>query len=192
MTLHDRVRTLIESRYGGNVNAAAKASGIPQRNLAAIVAREIKNPRAELVGRIARWFMVSTDWLLTGEGKGPDDEWGVGVQEFLEWKHLITDLKLDEPVHTLTLRLPRAAAGAMIVFRVSQLGGRPTRKRKIEHYELEERAPFAPGFLDASRLEYQAWLAFFKQWLELAGREKVRQVLMRNAEAIRVRFADAE
>jgi hypothetical protein len=135
-------------------------------------------------------FKVSTDWLLTGEGEGPDDDWGVGVQEFLEWEHLITELKLPEPVHSATLQLPRATARAVVVLRVSELGGRATRKRRIDNLEFEERAPFAPGFLHASGLEYQAWLAFFRQWLELAGREKVRRALMKNTDAISLRFGE--
>jgi hypothetical protein len=42
---YQRIRQLIDSVHAGNVNAASKALGMPQRTLAAIVSGEIKDPR---------------------------------------------------------------------------------------------------------------------------------------------------
>jgi hypothetical protein len=101
---------------------------------------------------------------------------------------MVVDLALPEPAHSATLQLPRATATAAQVFSVAELGNRPARKQKIGNHEVTTRMPFAAGFLEASRYEYRAWVAFFREWLELAGREKVRRTLMKNTDVIRLRF----
>src|SRR4051794_33478520 len=97
--LGGRIGQLIRSRHGA-VNSAAKAMGIPQRTLAAIVSGEIKNPRAELVTRVAQFHQVTTDWLLTGKGEGPEQRDPFrGIEEVLKWDDLVLRLKLPEEAH---------------------------------------------------------------------------------------------
>jgi hypothetical protein len=81
----------------------------------------LRIPGAEIVSRIAQWYKVTTDWLLTGEGPRPEDIWL--ARETLEWDDLVIDLGLPEPAHGSMLDLPLATARAALLFKVSELGG---------------------------------------------------------------------
>jgi hypothetical protein len=58
--------------YDDNVNAAAKAIGMPQRTLADIVSGDVENPRANALQKLGEHFHVSLEWLLNGPGDWPE------------------------------------------------------------------------------------------------------------------------
>lgn len=65
------MQEIIDLYWAGNVKAAAKQLGIPQNNLYRIVSGETLNPRANVLAKIAKFAGSTVEYLLTGEGRGP-------------------------------------------------------------------------------------------------------------------------
>ena len=65
------MQEIIDLYWMGNVKAAAKQLGIPQNNLYRIVSGETPNPRANVLAKIAKFAGSTVEYLLTGEGRGP-------------------------------------------------------------------------------------------------------------------------
>ena len=61
-----RVQWLIDRYHGGKVNAAARDTGVPQPTLYGIVTGSVVNPRVDSIQKIAAFYQVGVDWLLTG------------------------------------------------------------------------------------------------------------------------------
>ncbi len=183
-----RVRQLIDGAHGGSVNAAAQDIGIPQRTLANVATGKVESPRSNVLLRVAEFYRVSVDWLLTGEGPGPERWIGYAAAlESIRWADLVIALKLPEPAHSALLYLPDATGQAAMLFRLPRLGGRP-RQELPGHPGVFQKAGIAPEFITASQLEHRAWLAFFQGWIQQAGREAVREAVLANAEAVGKRF----
>lgn len=72
-TLADRVRSIVDLYWEGSVNAAAASMGIPQQTLQRVVSGKTVNPRVSVLDAIAKGSRASVDWLLTGEGRGPQE-----------------------------------------------------------------------------------------------------------------------
>jgi len=64
--ISERIRHLIDEEDGGNVSAAARRLGCPQRTLAKIYAGETSNPGSDLLQLIVERYPVDPAWLLTG------------------------------------------------------------------------------------------------------------------------------
>lgn len=67
-TLGSRVRELVLEYHDGNILRAAEALQIPRRTLAYIADDTTENPRVATIKRIAEYYGVRVEWLLTGEG----------------------------------------------------------------------------------------------------------------------------
>jgi transcriptional regulator with XRE-family HTH domain len=75
-----QVRALIDRFHRGSIRAAATDLGMPVTTLFQIV-RNQRQPRLDSVRRLAAYYRVSLDWLLTGKGPGPD--YGADVRHAL-------------------------------------------------------------------------------------------------------------
>ena len=69
--LSERVQEIVGLFWDGNAKAAAKQLGIPQNTLYRIVSGETPNPRANVLATIAKFAGTTVEYLLTGEGQGP-------------------------------------------------------------------------------------------------------------------------
>ena len=69
--LQKRVQEIVELYWAGNVKAAAKQLGIPHNTLYRIASGETPNPRANVLAKIAKFAGSTVEYLLTGEGRGP-------------------------------------------------------------------------------------------------------------------------
>lgn len=164
-SLANRIKHLIKTHHGGSVNSAARVLGIPQRTLADVAGGKVKNPRADLVKRIAEFHKVTTDWLLTGEGEPPPlnpDMMHFPVEADQKWRDLLR-----------ALELPNAAWYALI--------GVPNR-----FYETVAQLPFCyyrddeqanAKIRKARYLGYSAWITLLSSLIELWGRDVVRERL---------------
>lgn len=93
MSISERVKELVDLRFLGNVNAAARAWSIPQPTLRRIVAGLSERPRADVLVRIAKANETSVEWLLTGEGQAPEEDAKRPlIGSVQEWKRLVDDL----------------------------------------------------------------------------------------------------
>ena len=73
--ISDRIRQLVDEQDGGNVSAAARRLDCPQRTLAKVYSGETKNPRADLLQAVVKFYLVDPGWLLTGVESGT---WATG------------------------------------------------------------------------------------------------------------------
>jgi transcriptional regulator with XRE-family HTH domain len=160
-----RVLGLVEFAHP-SVNAAAKAIGIPQRTLARIVTGEMPNPRAEVLRRIAAFYDVSVDWLLTGKGKGPG-EWTTRPLDRITyspkagWHAAVRQLALDPDLENKVLRLPRMMDVAVSVMAL----GAPQ--------------ALVPAAGEAIRWELEAWTTLVRALIQHLGFAEARErVLM--------------
>ena len=64
--ISERIRHLIDTEDQGNVSAAARRLGCPQRTLAKVYSGETRNPGADLLQAIVERYPVDPAWLLTG------------------------------------------------------------------------------------------------------------------------------
>lgn len=188
-TLAERIDLLIRDRHAGNVNAAAKVMDIPQRTLLDLVRGKATNPQAKTLQKIAGHHRVSTDWLLTGQGQGPDaiDPITAAAKESVRWTELVLDLHLQEPTHSALLDLPGMIGSAAMNFRIDWQG-RGARKRLPGHPTAEQTVGVAPRIVEAAALEYQAWILFFEDWLAADGKAKVVRELNRDVAWLQARF----
>ena len=69
--LKDRVQQVIDRLCEGSVNRAARQLGIPQQTLQRIASGDTPNPRANVLAQIAKFAGTTVEYLLTGEGTGP-------------------------------------------------------------------------------------------------------------------------
>src|SRR5688500_5935450 len=111
MALAGRVRQLIERFHDGSVNAAAADTGVSQPTLSRIASGKVKNPRRPAIEQIARFYGVSVDWLVRGEGDGPDEvvrafPVGPATAQWLRWTRLVADLGLPAKLEKAVLDLP--------------------------------------------------------------------------------------
>jgi hypothetical protein len=185
-TVGSRVRQVVDAHHEGSVRKAAARLRMPHTTLAAIIHGEIPNPNAKFVTDFAAFHDISTDWLLTGKGRGP---WWNGLQEVLEWDFLVIGLELHTThpqLHRDLIDLPLATTSAARVFDVARFGGesRPHPDAKGARLEIA----WTAGFFQASQLELSAWITFFTEWLEHAGKDGVRTALIRHAADVRKRF----
>ncbi len=164
MTLADRVRHLITARHA-SVNSAARVLGLPQRTLADVVSGKVKNPRADLVKRIAEFHGVTTDWLISGEGELPPldpDLMHFPVEAAGKWDELIGGLGLS-------LEAEEIIGGAPYAFgdTIAQL---PFVLERDDHEAVAK-------IRKARYFGYAAWIALVSSLIDLWGKDVVRERL---------------
>ena len=165
-TLTSRVRYLVIVRFGSSVNAAAKASGIPQRTLSRIVHGETKSPNAVALRKFAAASKVSESWLLTGAGKGPRMRRarGTGRAES-EWFMLVEGFGLNRPREQLIIDIPDSASVITRLLEPDNISA-----ANLERYEdwlaAHEPAPHVAALLDSV---YRAWTEYFRALIAIHG-----------------------
>lgn len=180
-SLADRIAWLVEQSHGGKVRAAAADIRIPQQTLAQLKGGDATNPRAETLKKIGRFYGVTSDWLLYGQGAAPaiearEDATAAYWSAARRWARAIEDLHLERDVQDAVYRLPftiRTAIGL-------------TPAADVDPRDAEAQIP--PEFADAIRLELQAWTAFFEGWIRLSGLRTVSAMLTREAPALQMGF----
>lgn len=161
-TFAQRLARLIEVRYDGSTNKAAKAMDIRQSTLAPLVRGDAVNPQVETATKIARHFDVPEAWLVFGAGEAPD--WLEGaptvIAALIDWENFVSELSLSAPA-TARLR----ALGRSVVEQVAQLQG-------LRPWETA-----FPGQERAVRAMVVGTHTFFRAWVESAGRDAVAAIL---------------
>ncbi len=162
---------------------------IPQRTLLDLVSGVATNPRSATLQTIAGHHRVSTDWLLTGVGQGPDaiDPIMAAAKESVRWTEFVLDLHLEEPAHSALLELPGMIGSAAATFRFAWQG-RGTKRRLPGHPTSELTVAVAPRIVEAAALEYRAWITFFEDWIAADGKAKVISELYKNVAWLQSRF----
>ena len=69
--LQKRVQEIVELYWAGTVKAAAKQLGIPHNTLYRIASGGTPNPRANVLAKIAKFSGTTVEYLLSGDGRGP-------------------------------------------------------------------------------------------------------------------------
>jgi transcriptional regulator with XRE-family HTH domain len=70
-TLAERLTDLVERFHAGNVNAAARAIGVPQPTLSRMASGDVLNPRHGALSKVAAYYGTTLDYLLRGVGDPP-------------------------------------------------------------------------------------------------------------------------
>ena len=181
--LRARVQALIDEKKL-SVNAAAAAIGIPQPTLAGILSGRTKEPRRPVVAQIAQHFGVDVEWIYEGKGRGIGDRLGdTWSSAALRWMDMVLGLKLPEPANSALHDLPMTTAQASTTMFLPRLAALTT----------PHEFPRATRKLrEASTHEHEAWIAWLEEWMELAGRDVVRDAIIEHAERFRLRFAPYE
>jgi transcriptional regulator with XRE-family HTH domain len=89
--LQDRVRHLIQTHHEGNVREASRALAISQATLYHLL-RDRPNPRVDLLEKIARWYDVPLEWLVSGTGPAPTLNAAPQGPGWLQWRQLLGQL----------------------------------------------------------------------------------------------------
>src|SRR5215207_1790232 len=175
-TLTARVRYLVVLSFGSSVNAAAKASGVPQRTLSRIVKGETQTPNPAALSKFAAACKVSETWLRTGEGTGPRQRRTLSAgRGESEWFKLLEALGLDELRDRVISEIP---ASAWVTTELLE-----PRKVAPPEFETEEAADafYKPAPHVASLLDsiYKAWTEYFRVLFALYGFEHLDKRLGR-------------
>lgn len=187
-SIASRTRELIDLVHDGSVNAAARDTGISQRTLARIADGTVENPRADALQKLAAFYQVSLEWLVTGEGQGPDEtlrgtpkrgEDLGGLRDELRWEALRTRLNLSVNAGG-ALNVLRSTVGNASMHLHASATGKPLSMRK----------PVIPPlrFIAYMTRENRLWLDYFDEAIEVYGEEKVRRWLEENWKMIASRF----
>lgn len=138
VTLAGRVQQIVDDYWGGSVNAAATALGIPQQTLQRVVSGKTLEPRFRVLDAIARGARTSVDWLLNGNGQGPqkEDETGRPLSGgTAHWDRVLRQLYPDrELVGDLLREVPFAPITFAAVIG-DRLGADSRRGRNRSHYD---------------------------------------------------------
>lgn len=197
ITLGGRVRELIDEFHAGSLRKAARDLGIPVTTLFQVVGDQ-RQPRAETLRTIARYYMVSADWLLTGEGLGPvyasDARGAVALHErpwktpasagWLTWKFLLFDRiglppGVREDWNLVPVTPLVAAAGKS--FGSSGRGKPNSAKAEIA-------AATHDALIAAVDSSCRAWHGYFSALVELFGVDAVRDYMVGQHDYARLGF----
>jgi transcriptional regulator with XRE-family HTH domain len=167
----DRIRGLIQGSHRGVVSRAAADIGIPQPTLARLVAGKVKSPRLDAIQALSAYYDISTDWLLSGVGEGPDTSGPVAqTAEWKRWESLLEGLGLSEPAFTAALLVPFAALRAWTLL------------THDDAYSLKMN-------LDLGG-EVETWIWVFQEIIDELGRDHLRAALERHVDEARLGFGD--
>jgi transcriptional regulator with XRE-family HTH domain len=182
-SIAERVRSLIDRVHGGSVNAAARDTGIPQRTLARIADGTVENPRADALQRLATFYKASLEWLLSGQGEGPQHPLGPDTREGNEMalREILRVNMLQK-----RLKLSRNAAGAITVFPSAVAAAAMSL-----HESVTGKGPFSLRLLPYMANERENWLDFVDKATEVYGEDKVARWLEGNWKQIVARFTTA-
>lgn len=72
MTMSERVKHLVQKFAQGNVKVVAQRIGVAQATLYRVWSGDVKNPRADMLIKLAAFFGTTADWILLGKGEYPD------------------------------------------------------------------------------------------------------------------------
>ena len=67
-TVNERIESIANELYSGNVNLMCRNCGIRQSTMSNIVAGRMSKPSFEVLSELVSKTNVYADWLLTGEG----------------------------------------------------------------------------------------------------------------------------
>ena len=178
ISLSKRVLRLVEDSHGGNVRAAARDIGVPQQTLQRIVRGSGASPRVDTLQRIARFYRTSVDWLLTGEGAGPNAT--ERYAEAFQWLEILRSLDLPAGLHDVMMELPKATTHAVygLIVGVHVLPGHPEGPHGRETREL----------IEALREERRAWVRLVREWVRQFGVARVRALVIEHQTEFRRRF----
>lgn len=178
-SLHDRIGRLIHHFFGGNLNAAAHAWGIPQPTLHRIVEGTTKSPRVDLLAKIAAAHSTTIEWLFTGEGEEP--QWARQTMgrmapvtgQVLAWTKLLDRLNLQPQVKD---SLIEAVFGPWWMY--STLAAEETEESRESQEQVRE----------AVERSAHAWTTALLGLLESFPEAVVKQALERHADDARLWF----
>lgn len=183
--LASRIRQLIESSHPGSLRKAAHAIGIPQQTLDRISKGE-SSPRADTLHKIAEFYGATVEWLLTGKGTAPPEEFNAsGVSSYatqlFEWQAIVRSLELEKQDAAALMELPRALTFMLYSF---------TLNTPLMNHPQSSKVRETDEFYAAIRKHYDSWIQHFREWIRQAGTAMVRQQLttpkMRKAIATRL------
>ncbi len=182
MELADRLRSLIERDFAGNVNRASKAWAVPQPTLHRYVNGLTKAPDARTLLKIAGFYSTTVEWLLDGVGTGPlESEYP--IPEFRAWETLVKTLSLPESVESLVLALPGTISAAG--FALCEWGMFNWRGKRVSEKRIK---PARRAWWLASALELEAWTVWLRGLITSYGKLAVRNKLESEADRIRLGF----
>lgn len=181
-SLADRVMSLVRQYHAGSTNAAATAMKIPQQTLAQIVTGVVKNPRVNTLKRIADFYRVSVEWLLTGGGETPP-YYGTGSE--LGWLDTLDRLGVSPRMFGVMAGVPLTAYSAVrvLICAIEERRGRPltAAERGVAEHAAER----------AAHAGYEAWLVGFEPLLELFGPEEIREAIEGQLHHFALGYGDA-
>jgi hypothetical protein len=106
MDVGGRVMALVERYFEGNVFKAARTWKVAQPTLQRLVTGKVKEPRADLLQRIAKYHGTTIEWLLEGVGPDPYSEHPYPIVERRQFEDVVGGLVLEPDVRKALLALP--------------------------------------------------------------------------------------
>lgn len=166
-TLAGRVKRLVDDFAQGSVRGAAELWEIQRLTLQRLIKGQVRNPRGQVLERIADACGTTVDWLRTGRGTPPTMPEPADLLKTPwqgRWRSLVDELGLSEEVRDRVVALPGVMSR---VFYVLVLAGHPE-GQPIRGMETARRA---------EEFEYRAWVALLTGLVDTYGKDRVRNKL---------------
>jgi len=184
-TFSDRVHSLIERVYSGNVLEASKQIGVPYATLTRVINEPNRSPRSDTLQRIGDHFGVGVDTLLTGSGKGEElasgaldlNDFDYPWSDLFKWADVVDALPLTAEAQVAMFDLPMAVRSASSPFNDAAI----------------DRSGAAPqwraSYREAFHLQVRAWTTFFEGWVSAVGPAGVAEAIHANLTAVQLGFS---
>lgn len=134
-SLSQQLALLVNRVHGGNRNAAARDIGVSQPTITRLLGERQgtePNPSTEVLQKIAGFYGVTIDWLLTGKGETPvvfSEEFPVAEQ--LRFSAVIRGLGLTEATAAALAALPHLTLSAVALLAGEQSIGTPEHRARF-------------------------------------------------------------
>ena len=160
-----QVRWLVDLYHSGNIRGAARELGIPHTTLFQIMNGD-RQPRLDLVRKLASYYRVSADWLLMGQGEGPAETLTAG---WLAWRDLLDTLALTPPALSGWTLLP--AGGVTSLHNALTRSGAPSAEKNTLRKKLDH------AYLTAMDDSCRTWHRYISELESVFGRDVLRRYM---------------
>jgi hypothetical protein len=190
MDLAGRINALIDRYFGGNALKASRAWRVSQPTVHRLAAGKTSSPRARSLVPIADYHGTTVKWLLEGQGPNPLETPALPMVEYLEFRDVVKQLRLDRETEWAVMSLPAGPGAAHSVLCTWGVGYPEGSGQGTIYTEVP------PGVARVARdaawkaaaLQYQSWAYLLEGLMRAYGVRRVRDKLKSELQRVQLGF----